>query len=1391
MQKLKKTFSLLITVLILLMTFTASAYAAEATQDGLKAQIIFEKENYGKNEEIPIKIIVKNTNNYDVQNVSIEGLIPDGLTLISDTATKSVDLLQSGETLELTYKIKLIDNITPSEPVTVVPTTEEPITNTTTTELPTENAATTETPNANVPTTIEPTTAYAENYQIGDVNNDKKITASDARLALRISAQLINATDLQIKAADTDNNGKISASDARKILRVSAKLDSFEDNSRTNNILTPLSSNLSDKKTGNISFMPLAVNSGKTISINNENSINTNINNIISLALGTCLSVIAVFMLIYFTRKDKNFKKRALSIMISVLIVLSSVSGISLFKAVASNEERKSFTISETVTVDGEEVTFYSAVWYLENNNIAEEDNENMISVEEIEKIELVLDTISNSMKSGEYIKLDSNNEKVEYINNMLSALSNQELIIKNSIQYSESGNCFAYKHINGVRSFIWLNTSNNLEVNLNNKSLSNEDKLLYINNDTKAYNSNREITDAVDTVFMYGFDNINEEYSYFEKYDLLMREYSKLGLLTNIYSNPTVFDYKTAFTDAEYINILEHGGFDPNLNISYFCVTGDKPDENTLLSYNTDIYFERILSGTNESGEKVFIITPKFFEFYYSNDKLDGAVVFLFCCKGFGTDGNVNYEFAKAFEKCGADTIIGFHNSVFEGYAFSIYKEFTDLMLFGYSTGDSLSDAKDLFGNNDVEYGKKFFPLSEYWQKVDPKINKTWKQSLEEHSNAAYPIIYGDENKKFDIITGKITGTVIDSKTNDPLSNITVKATIGDFVRTTLTDENGEFSIKLPVGEWEISVEATDTHYCNEKRTVTVEKNKDVTLSPPFYMKNGAEVSGTVKDKNTDTPIANATIEVFDNSNTLIMEGIDGTYNYEDFKLGELITTTATDENGNYSISLPSGKYAIAVNHDNYNFNGILLTVEQGFDEYLSQNILLTPKSEDDSGEDNTFAGGDGTEENPYQVATPDQLNAVRYHLDSHFIQTADIDMSDWGNWEPIGKALPIYSTASGSSNVEEQLFTGTYDGNSFIIENLTIIDNKVSPQYDCYGLFAGAENATIKNINLKNISIDIDKSTTDYVQIWEDERQIYSVCVGGIVGICRSSSNKEIIIRNCTVSGLIKVDFCNDAYVGGITGYGAPIYCKNTTEIHVNANASSRDEQDSHVYCGGITGHSGTVTGLIHHCFNGGSLSVTGGNYISVGGIAGRYGNISDCCNMGDISGKAINCSGYSSFAEHVNAGGIVGATSSEYVKNCINYGVICSVATGNKKGATSVTAVSGGIVGYCGYYGNGATINCYNFSSSIYAVNSPTNSDESFGNAGRISGYSISNIDCYSWNKTFVNKELVTSSSTTNNDGMDLQDKYILKEETYTNFDFKNTWIIDPTIGGAVLR
>ena len=67
-------------------------------------------------------------------------------------------------------------------------------------------------------------------YQIailGDVNQDGKVAASDARIALRTAANLEHISDVQKAAADCDYNGKVSATDARKILRVAANLDKF------------------------------------------------------------------------------------------------------------------------------------------------------------------------------------------------------------------------------------------------------------------------------------------------------------------------------------------------------------------------------------------------------------------------------------------------------------------------------------------------------------------------------------------------------------------------------------------------------------------------------------------------------------------------------------------------------------------------------------------------------------------------------------------------------------------------------------------------------------------------------------------------------------------------------------------------------------------------------------------------------------------------------------------------------------------------------------------------------------------------------------------------------------------------------------------------------------
>ena len=62
---------------------------------------------------------------------------------------------------------------------------------------------------------------------LGDVNGDNKITAADARLALRAAVGLeqFTAGTAAFAACDADENGKITAADARSILRAAVGLD--------------------------------------------------------------------------------------------------------------------------------------------------------------------------------------------------------------------------------------------------------------------------------------------------------------------------------------------------------------------------------------------------------------------------------------------------------------------------------------------------------------------------------------------------------------------------------------------------------------------------------------------------------------------------------------------------------------------------------------------------------------------------------------------------------------------------------------------------------------------------------------------------------------------------------------------------------------------------------------------------------------------------------------------------------------------------------------------------------------------------------------------------------------------------------------------------------------
>ncbi len=150
-------------------------------------------------------------------------------------------------------------------------------------------------------------------------------------------------------------------------------------------------------------------------------------------------------------------------------------------------------------------------------------------------------------------------------------------------------------------------------------------------------------------------------------------------------------------------------------------------------------------------------------------------------------------------------------------------------------------------------------------------------------------------------------------------------------------------------------------------------------------------------------------------------------------------------------------------------------------------------------------FAGGSGTENDPFLVETAHHLNNVRQylgaaHTNKHFKQISNINLGvvPWTTgegWQPIG--------------APENRFSGIYDGNGYTIRNLTI--NK--PDASFVGLFGIVDEAFITDVTLEN------------VQIRGYNR------VGALSGY---ANNQSSIIR-CASSGNIRVD---QNWGGGLIG-------------------------------------------------------------------------------------------------------------------------------------------------------------------------------------------------------------------------------------------------------------
>ena len=389
----------------------------------------------------------------------------------------------------------------------------------------------------------------------------------------------------------------------------------------------------------------------------------------------------------------------------------------------------------------------------------------------------------------------------------------------------------------------------------------------------------------------------------------------------------------------------------------------------------------------------------------------------------------------------------------------------------------------------------------------------------------------------------------------------------------------------------------------------------------------------------------------------------------------------------------------------------------EEEYSAYLSEcePVQFSPINEFVAYESTTvFTHGDGTEENPYQVSTPEQLDAVRNDLRAHYVQTADIDLEGM-EWKPIG-------TVPYDAYKERNGFSGTFDGNGYTISNLSI--TSISFENVMIGLFGFNDKGILRNINVENANIHIVLTKDTFLS---DIYTYHNPAFGGIV------AQNNGIVEYCTVSGNIKVvshitvdhtaddydpdlEACYpDLYIGGIVGSGSCSSCKNYANIHGEASAEITNISADSVLvsCGGIVGISGSDK--IEYCINYGDVYSSADGFALSGGISGHDGSHRYCVNYGNIISNSLAFEVLTSGMVQSNAGGITGASSAKTSRYCVNFGNVSAIKSDKDAGCAA-----GGMTGIntCVWE------HCYNMGESIHSE-SDSGYPESSTDVGAITG------------------------------------------------------------------
>ncbi|MFI4911530.1 MAG: GLUG motif-containing protein [Sedimentisphaeraceae bacterium JB056] len=356
----------------------------------------------------------------------------------------------------------------------------------------------------------------------------------------------------------------------------------------------------------------------------------------------------------------------------------------------------------------------------------------------------------------------------------------------------------------------------------------------------------------------------------------------------------------------------------------------------------------------------------------------------------------------------------------------------------------------------------------------------------------------------------------------------------------------------------------------------------------------------------------------------------------------------------------------------------------------------------------------GDGSSTTPYLIEDlvdfqtfSDPANSATYWASGVYTKLmTNLNLSSANYTDSVIAA----DTDPSSINYQGTPYRGSFDGNGYELNNLTIDDNNAG--LSNIGLFGGIEGGSVENLGIVNCTI-----------IAGVQGATVNRSVGYVGTLCGKFNGGTV--SNCYSTGSVEVDVqstgeANAITIGGLCGYFDGTMTNSGSECSVTVHVSS----SLYSQLLDVGGLCGVIDGQIDNCYSTGSVSATASKYTynpyigfkitSIGGFCGKnnatinksYSTGSVYCSSNSFSdstlqdiggfigynlyGSAHNSyatgsvyassSGDSRIAHCYRVGGFLG-NNQEIIANCYSTGLISASVSGVYENLSYIGGLCGG--------------------------------------------------------------------------------------------------------------